>query len=127
MRRKEENDGVLALARHAAKPVVGGGDSHLLTASSVLCGTAEARSFREFVQEVRSGHAVPLITPEYFAPLRWKLFLRTFEFIGNYRRIASFHGQPVREMLEHRTVLLDPIGALARQFLRVTAAAGLIR
>ena len=127
MRRKEENDGVLALARHAAKPVVGGGDSHLLTASSVLCATAEARTFREFVEEVRSGHAVPLITPEYFAPLRWKLFLRTFAFIGNYRGIGSFHGQPVCRMLEHRTVLLAPIGALARLFLRATAAAGLVR
>jgi hypothetical protein len=30
-------------------------------------------------------------------------------------------------MLEHRTVLLDPIGALARLFLRATAAAGLVR
>ena len=36
MRSREENDHVLELARHWRKPVVGGGDSHLLVASSIL-------------------------------------------------------------------------------------------
>ncbi len=36
MRGQEENDRVLQLAKHVGKPVVGGGDSHLLLASSVL-------------------------------------------------------------------------------------------
>ena len=35
MRSRKENDRVLELARYAGKPVVGGGDSHLLLASPV--------------------------------------------------------------------------------------------
>ena len=127
MRRQEENDGAIELARQLSKPVVGGGDSHLLTTSSVLCATERCGTYRDFVEEVKDGHSIPLIKPDYFAPLRWKLFLRVFTFIANYRRIANFRGEPVARMLDGRTVLLDPIGWLARVFLRATAAAGLIR
>ncbi len=127
MRRKEENAGVIELARHVSKPLVGGGDSHLLAASSVLCATDGGGTFREFVEEVKSGRGVPLIKPDYFAPLGWKMFLRVFTFIANYRKIGIFRGQPVARMLERRRVLLDPVGWAARLFLRATAAAGLIR
>lgn len=127
MRRREENEGVLALARQYNKPVVAGGDSHLLVASSVFCATREARTFPEFIAEVKSGVAVPLVTGDYFAPLDWKLFLRVVSFMGDYRRIASFRGQPAREMLNGRFVLLDPVGWSSRQFLRAVSALGLAR
>jgi predicted metal-dependent phosphoesterase TrpH len=126
MRPREENDRVLELARQWRKPVVGGGDSHLLVASSIL-SLSRAATFKDFVAEVKDGHAVPFVTPDYFAPLRWKLFLRVLFFISRYRQIASYKGQPVSAMLERRRVLLDPVGAVSRAFLGAVSALGLAR
>jgi hypothetical protein len=126
MRRREENDRVLELARHWRKPVVGGGDSHLLVASSIIT-LSQAGSFKDFIAEVKSGQAVPFVTPDYFAPLNWKLFLRVAFFMSRYRQIASYKGQPVAAMLEHRRVLLDPVGAASRAFLSLVSALGLAR
>jgi hypothetical protein len=126
MRSQKENDCVLELARHTGKPVVGGGDSHLLLASSVLSLT-HAASYREFAEEVKAGHAVSLILPTFFAPLSWKIFLRVLYFIAHYRRIGHFRGQPVGELLSGRTVLLDPVGFASRGFLSAVSALGLLR
>lgn len=126
MRRQAENDRVLELARRWKKPVVGGGDSHLLVASSVICVT-KAGSFEDFIAEVKDGHSVPLIKREYFAPLRWKMFLRVLYFMSLYRQIAKFQGQPVSAMLENRRVMLDPIGQASNAFLALVSALGLAR
>lgn len=126
MRTREENDAVLTLAREWRKPVVGGGDSHLLVPSSVL-SLSRAASFKDFVAEVKEGQAVPFVTPEYFAPLNWKLTLRVLFFISRYRQIASYQGQPVAEMLKRRRVLLDPVGLASRAFLGAVEALGLAR
>ena len=126
MRTPEENDSVLELARRWRKPVVGGGDSHLLVPSSVI-SVSRAATFKDFVAEVKEGHAVPFVTPEYFAPLNWKLTLRVLFFISRYRQIASYQGQPVADMLEDRKVLLDPVGLASRGFLGAVSALGLAR
>ncbi len=126
MRSREENDRVLELAKEWRKPVVGGGDSHLLVASSIL-SLSRAATFNDFVAEVKDGHAVPFVTPEYFAPLRWKLFLRVLFFISRYRQIASYQGEPVAAMLKQRTVLLDPVGWASRVFLGLVSTLGLAR
>ena len=126
MRSQEENDRVLQLAKHVDKPVIGGGDSHLLLSSSVL-SVSQAGSFLDFAAEVKEGRAVPLITPMYFPPLGWKLFLRVLYFIAHYRQIGYFRGQPVGDLLADRAVLLDPVSYAARGFLSLTSALGLIR
>ncbi len=126
MRSRQENDCVLQLAQYASKPIVGGGDSHLLLASSVLSVT-NATGYEEFAAEVKAGHAVPLITPTFHAPLDWKLFLRVLYFIAHYRQIAHHRGRPVRELLSGRTVLLDPVGYACRGFLNATGALHLVR
>ncbi len=126
MRSRRENDAVLDLARSVGKPVIGGGDSHLLLASSVL-SVSRCASYEEFAAEVKAGHGVTLIAPPFFAPLGWKLFLRVLYFIAQYRRIARFRGQPVGELLRERTVLLDPVGYASRAFLGMAAAFNLIR
>src|SRR5271170_4291481 len=126
MRRREENDRVLELAREWHKPVVGGGDSHLLVASSIL-SVSRAATYKDFIAEVKSGHAVPFVTPDYFVPLNWKLFLRVLFFISRYRQIASYKGQPVSAMLQRRKVLLDPVGSASRVFLALVSALGLTR
>ena len=126
MRPREENDRVLELAQKWRKPVVGGGDSHLLVASSML-SLSSAATFQDFVAEVKDGHAMPFVMPEYFAPIKWKLFLRVLFFISRYRQIASYQGQPVSALLEQRKVLLDPVGSASRGFLGLVCALGLAR
>jgi len=126
MRGRKENAQVLELARRVNKPVVGGGDSHLLLASSVICGSS-SDNYTDFVQEVKSGRAVPVIKSDYFAPVNWKLFLRTLHFMAHYRQICHFRGEPVATMLEHKPVLLDPVGKMAQGFLSLTLALGLAR
>lgn len=126
MRSRSENDAVLELARAVNKPVVGGGDSHLLMASSVL-SVSRCGSFAEFAEEVKSGRGVPLLTPEFFAPLGWKLFLRVLYFMAHYRQMARFRDRPVSELLRGRAVLLDPAGAASRVLLRVAEALDLVR
>jgi hypothetical protein len=126
MRSREENDRVLQLAKHVGKPVVGGGDSHLLLASSVLSLT-QAASYQEFAEEVKDGRAVSLVLPTYFAPLSWKIFLRVLYFMGHYRSIGHFRGHPIGDLLSGRTVLLDPVGFVSRGFLSATEALGLVR
>lgn len=126
MRSQKENAAVLELAGYVNKPVVGGGDSHLLLASAVVCGSA-TDSYRDFVEEVKSGHPVPVIKRDYFAPKSWKLFLRTLHFMAHYRQICHFRGEPVAIMLEDKPVLLDPIGKLSQGFLNLTFALGLAR
>ena len=92
-----------------------------------MLALTNAASFAEFSAEVKDGHGTALLTPTFFAPLGWKIFLRVLYFIAHYRRIGHFRGQPVNELLAGRTVLLDPIGWAARQFLSLTEAIGLVR
>ena len=70
---------------------------------------------------------MPFVTPDYFAPLQWKLFLRVLFFVSRYRQIASYKGQPVAAMLERRRVLLDPVGSISGAFLSLVSALRLAR
>ncbi len=128
MRSQTENDSVLSLARQVGKPLAGGGDSHLLTASSALCVSREAESVAEYIREVKEGKAITLVRNDYHAPLRWKLFLRVLYFIAQYRRIARYKESEIESVIgKDRLILLDPVGGLARIFLRLTAALKLVR
>jgi len=127
MRRREENDAVLKLARQTRKPVVGGGDSHMLMPSSALCASRDARSLSEFIREVKQGRTATIVRREYYAPLGWKLFLRTLSFIAQYRRIALYKDIPIESVIGKERVLLDPVGRLARGFLCTVSALGLAR
>ena len=113
MRAHRENEAVIALAAEVGKPLVGGGDSHLLLGSSALCAT-RAETYADFIAEVRAGEARVLVTPGYFLPLRWRLTLRVLSFIAQYRSLAAYKQQPVPAMLGGRWILLDPVGQLAR-------------
>jgi len=113
MRAPEENQAVVALAAEVCKPLVGGGDSHLLLVSSALTAS-RATTYADFVAEVKSGESQVVVTPGYFLPLRWRLTLRVLSFIAQYRTIAAYKQEPVRTMVGRRWILLDPVGALAR-------------
>ncbi len=123
MRSRAENRQVIDLARRVGKPLVGGGDSHLLMPSGALCASRQG-CYADFIAEVRSGWSRPLVTREYFWPLRWKMSLRVLSFIAQYRQIARFRGEPIHAMLDGRWVLLDPVGRMARLLLRLSDRLG---
>ena len=123
MRSWEENQRVVELARHVGKPLVGGGDSHLLMPSGALCAS-RASTYADFVAEVRSGWSRPLVTRAYFRPLRWKMTLRVLSFIAQYRQIAEFRGKPICAILDGRWVLLDPVSTVADLALRLSDRLG---
>jgi hypothetical protein len=60
----EENDGVRLVAAEAGLPLVAGGDRHGLEPNALLNLTC-ARSFGEFVAEVRDGFGHIVVMPEY--------------------------------------------------------------
>jgi hypothetical protein len=125
MRTPRENEAVVALGAEVGKPLVGGGDSHLILASSALCGT-NAATYAEFIAEVKAGETQVLVTPGYFLPLRWRLTLRVLSFIAQYRKMATYKQQPVRAMLGGRWILLDPVGHMARLTLGLASRFGIL-
>jgi hypothetical protein len=127
MRRRAENDAVIELAQACGKPLVGGGDSHLLVPASALCASPSASRFAEFVEEVRAGQAVTLVKSSYSAPHGWKMFLRVLAFMARYREIATYRDVPASSFLSNRLVLLDPVGLISRAFLRLVSALELAR
>ena len=127
MRSRRENDGVLGLAQNTGKPLVGGGDSHFLTASSALSVSRCAQSMAEYIQEIKEGKAITLVRKEYVAPMNWKIFLRVVGFIAQYRKIARYKERPIESVIGKKLVLLDPVGILARIFLRIVEGLNLMR
>jgi hypothetical protein len=118
VRTRSENDAVAQLANASGKPLVGGGDSHLLLASSALSAT-RATTYADFIAEVKAGEGHVVVTPGYFLPLGWRLALRTLSFIAQYRAIATYKQEPVAGMLRGRWVALDTVGHLARAVIAV--------
>lgn len=123
MRTRGENEAVAALAEAVRKPLVGGGDSHLLLSSSALTAS-RAPAYADFIAEVKAGEARVIVTPGYFLPLRWRLTLRVLSFIAQYRKIATYKQQPVTAMLDGRWILLDPVGQVARLTLGLAGRLG---
>ena len=127
MRCLEENEAVLELAREVGKPLLGGGDSHLLTAGTALGASRHAKAIGDYIEEVKEGSAITLIRKHYYSPLGWKVFLRVFSFIAQYRSIAFYQGREIESVLGKRRILLDPIGKIAQFFLNAMARLKLVR
>ena len=102
-------------------------DSHLLVASSVI-SLSRAATFKDFIAEVKDGHAVPFVTPNYFAPLKWKLLLECC-FSSPLPANCQLQGTTGGRHAGAPQSLLDPdLGAASpRAFLNVVSALGLAR
>ncbi len=64
LRTPKENRAVIELAKAYDRPVIAGGDRHGCEPSALLNLTS-ARSFSEFVEEIRNGHSHLLAMPQY--------------------------------------------------------------
>jgi hypothetical protein len=59
--------------------------------------------------------------------MNWKIFLRVVGFIAQYRKIACYKELPIESVIGKNLVLLDPVGVLARLFLRLVKSLSLMR
>lgn len=84
-----ENRTVLDLARQFDKPVVAGGDRHA-TEPNTLLNLTNARTFAEFVDEVRDGVSDVLIKNQYLEPLSMRILHSLEEILGH--REDHVHG-----------------------------------
>lgn len=125
MRPKQENDLVLQLASKWKKPVHGGGDTHSTVPSPAVSVSRSARTMDEFIQDGKEGALLTLLLPEYFIHRNWKIFLRVVNFIGRYRDVAGYKGEPIEKHIG-KFVLLDVMKWPCRTFLRVASALNLV-
>jgi len=125
MRPKQENDAVLELAHKWKKPVHGGGDTHSTVPSPAVAVSRNARTIGEFIQDGKDGKLLTLLLPEYFIHLDWKLFLRVINFIGRYRDVAGYKGEPIEKHIG-KFVLLDLMKWPSRILLKVASALNLL-
>ena len=79
----KENKQVLQLARAVAKPVVSGGDRHALEPNTMLDLT-NARTFAEYVEQVRSGWSHVLITNQYRESFALRILRSLEEILQDY-------------------------------------------
>jgi hypothetical protein len=82
-RRWKENAAVIELARAHSRPVISGGDRHACEPAACL-NLTNARSFSEFVAEVRSGQSWVLFMPHYQEPMALRLLEASWDVLRPY-------------------------------------------
>jgi len=82
-RRWSENAAVLELARSHSRPVISGGDRHACEPAACL-NLTDARSFAEFVSEIRRGHSKVLLMPQYQEPIPIRLLEASWDILRPY-------------------------------------------
>ena len=83
-RSRRENSGVRRLAAELDVPLISGGDRHALAPNAVL-NLTRARSFPEFVDEVRSGVSHVVVLPEYSQHIGARVLAAAADVMRHYR------------------------------------------
>ena len=82
-RRWSENAAVIELARTWSKPIVSGGDRHACEPAACL-NLTNARSFGEFVCEIRDGRSSVLFMPHYREPMALRVLEASWDILRPY-------------------------------------------
>jgi hypothetical protein len=88
MRPWRENRAVIALAEAVGKPILSGGDRHVLEPNALLNLTC-ARSLSEFVEEIRAGFSDVLILRHYREPYAVRILHNLLDALKNYEDHAN--------------------------------------
>lgn len=127
MRRRNENEKTLELARWLRKPVVGGGDRHSPIPSLALAAAREATTFPDYIEEVKSGSGVTICKSDYFIPHGWKYFVRILYYVEAYRRITFYKQVPITDYPIDDRIITDTFADIARFLLRIIGRFGMLR
>jgi hypothetical protein len=87
-RSRRENSGARRLAAELDLPLISGGDRHALAPNAVL-NLTRARSFTEFVDEIRSGVSHIVVMPEYAQPIGARVMASAAEVMRHYSAYAK--------------------------------------
>ena len=79
----DENSATIELARNYSRPVISGGDRHACEAAACL-NLTNARSFAEFVSEIRAGQSNVLFMPHYREPMALRILETAWEILRPY-------------------------------------------
>jgi hypothetical protein len=82
-RRWHENAAVVELADAHSRPVISGGDRHAGEPAACL-NLTNARSFAEFVSEVRGGHSSVVFMPHYREPMPLRVLGTAWDILRPY-------------------------------------------
>ena len=82
-RKWHENAATIELARRYSRPVISGGDRHACEPAACL-NLTNARSFGEFVSEIRSGQSRVLFMPQYREPMALRILETAWEILKVY-------------------------------------------
>jgi len=82
-RRWKENADTIELARTHSRPVISGGDRHACEPSACI-NLTNARSFAEFVAEIRGGHSSILFLPQYREPMTHRVLEASRDILRTY-------------------------------------------
>ncbi|MBZ5724451.1 MAG: hypothetical protein LAP87_05590 [Acidobacteriia bacterium] len=82
-RRWSENAATIALARAHARPAISGGDRHGCEPGACI-NLTNARSFAEFVAEIRAGNSAILFLPQYREPLPQRVLEAIHDILRTY-------------------------------------------
>jgi hypothetical protein len=83
-----ENRRVVDLAKELEKPVIAGGDRHVIEPNAVL-NLSNAATFSEFVEEVRTGWSDVLILPQYRESYMMRIVHNLIDVLRTYDRHAN--------------------------------------
>ena len=103
-RKWPENAATIELARVYSRPVISGGDRHACEPAACL-NLTNAKSFGEFVSEIRAGHSRVLFMPHYREPMTLRLLEAAWEILRPY---PEYRG---RERWTDRMFYRDAAGA----------------
>jgi hypothetical protein len=78
-----ENAETIALARTHSRPVISGGDRHACEPSACI-NLTNARTFAEFVAEIRAGHSEIVFLPQYREPMPLRILQASWDILRNY-------------------------------------------
>lgn len=84
----QENEVAIELAESLGLPTISGGDRHCLH-SNTMINVTNARTFSEFVGEIRDGHSEIVVTPEYKAPLPARQVASIAQILGNFKHFPE--------------------------------------
>lgn len=82
-RKWQENAATIELACAHSRPVISGGDRHACEPAACL-NLTNAKSFGEFISEIRAGHSRVLFMPHYREPMALRILQTAWEILRPY-------------------------------------------
>jgi len=102
---------VVDLARRFSKPVISGGDRHGLEPNTIL-NLSNARTFAEFVEEIRDGYSHVLLTRQYQEPMAMRILQSVDDVLRDYDRHVYGRHWSDRAFYLCDDGVVRPLGAL---------------